>query len=94
MVLHDLNLAIRYSDRLVVLRDGRIVARGAPAEIIDPDLLDEVFGLRARVLTDPVSGRPMIVPIGTRHVYGTVGGPGPAPASGFRANAAPDEAGI
>ncbi|MGI5218306.1 ABC transporter ATP-binding protein [Nocardia sp. CA-290969] len=75
MVLHDLNLAIRYSDRLVVLRDGTVFAHGTPAEIITADLLDEVFGLRAQVLVDPVSERPMIVPIGTRHVRGTVGGP-------------------
>ncbi|WP_280502750.1 ABC transporter ATP-binding protein [Nocardia farcinica] len=68
MVLHDLNLAIRYSDRLVVMRDGRIVAAGAPGEIIDAALLEEVFGLSATVLEDPVSGRPMIVPIGARHV--------------------------
>ncbi|WP_280397723.1 ABC transporter ATP-binding protein [Nocardia carnea] len=75
MVLHDLNLAIRYSDRLVVLRDGTVFAQGAPAEIITPELLAEVFGLRAQVLVDPVSERPMIVPIGTRHVRGAVGGP-------------------
>ncbi|MEU4705209.1 ABC transporter ATP-binding protein [Nocardia salmonicida] len=70
MVLHDLNLAIRYSDELVVMRAGRIVAQGKPADIVTADLLAEVFGLEATVLTDPVSGRPMIVPIGTRHVYG------------------------
>lgn len=80
MVLHDLNLAIRYSDRLIVMRDGRIVAQGAPADIVDADLLREVFGLEASVLDDPVSGRPMIVPIGTRHVRGTVGGPDRYPA--------------
>ncbi|MEU1426810.1 ABC transporter ATP-binding protein [Nocardia sp. NPDC005746] len=68
MVLHDLNLAIRYSDRLIVMRDGRIEAQGAPADIIDAELLLEVFNLRAEVLEDPVSGRPMIVPIGNRHV--------------------------
>ncbi|MGY4103560.1 ABC transporter ATP-binding protein [Nocardia sp. R16R-3T] len=68
MVLHDLNLAIRYSDQLIVMRDGRIVAQGAPADIIDVALLREVFDLDASVLEDPVSGRPMIVPIGTRHV--------------------------
>ena len=68
MVLHDLNLAIRYSDRLVVMHAGRVVAQGAPSEIIDAELLWEVFGLRASVLEDPVSGRPMIVPIGARHV--------------------------
>ncbi|MFI1917607.1 ABC transporter ATP-binding protein [Nocardia sp. NPDC020380] len=70
MVLHDLNLAIRYSDRLIVMHDGRIVAQGTPADIIDAELLHEVFGLRAEVLEDPVSGRPMIVPIGARHVRG------------------------
>ncbi|MFI7525035.1 ABC transporter ATP-binding protein [Nocardia salmonicida] len=70
MVLHDLNLAIRYSDELVVMRAGRIVAQGKPADIVTADLLAEVFGLEATVLTDPVSGRPMIVPIGTRHVHG------------------------
>ncbi|MGW4246719.1 ABC transporter ATP-binding protein [Nocardia sp. NPDC004722] len=69
MVLHDLNLAIRYSDRLIVMHAGRIVAQGRPADIIDTDLLREVFGLRAEVLEDPVSGRPMIVPIGLRHVH-------------------------
>ncbi|MEU6562355.1 ABC transporter ATP-binding protein [Nocardia nova] len=78
MVLHDLNLAIRYSDHLIVMRDGRIVAQGAPGDIIDTELLSSVFGLRAEVHTDPVSRRPMIVPIGSRHVIGAVGGPGPA----------------
>ncbi|MET7772200.1 ABC transporter ATP-binding protein [Nocardia sp. NPDC005366] len=68
MVLHDLNMAIRYSDRLIVMRAGRVVAQGPPSDIIDAELLREVFGLRASVLEDPVSGRPMIVPIGTRHV--------------------------
>ncbi|GGN68112.1 ABC transporter ATP-binding protein [Nocardia rhizosphaerihabitans] len=73
MVLHDLNLAIRYSDELVVMCAGRIVAQGKPAEIVTAELLAEVFGLEATVLTDPVSGRPMIVPIGTRHVRGAAG---------------------
>ncbi|WP_336083800.1 ABC transporter ATP-binding protein [Nocardia sp. SSK8] len=73
MVLHDLNLAIRYSDELVVMAAGRIVAQGKPAEIITAELLAAVFGLEATVLTDPVSGRPMIVPIGTRHVRGAAG---------------------
>ncbi|WP_378742293.1 ABC transporter ATP-binding protein [Nocardia brasiliensis] len=75
MVLHDLNLAIRYSDELIVMRDGRIVAQGRPADIIDVALLREVFDLDASVLRDPVSGRPMVVPIGTRHVLGKAGGP-------------------
>ncbi|ABG99015.1 Fe(3+) enterobactin transport ATP-binding protein [Rhodococcus jostii RHA1] len=75
MVLHDLNLAIRYSDQLIVMRDGTIVAAGAPKDIISTELLLEVFGLEAAVIADPVSDRPLVVPIGTRHVYGAVGGP-------------------
>lgn len=70
MVLHDLNLAIRYSDRLIVMCEGRIVAQGEPADIISTELLREVFGLSAEILECPVSGRPMIVPIGTRHIRG------------------------
>ncbi|UAK31627.1 ABC transporter ATP-binding protein [Nocardia asteroides] len=78
MVLHDLNLAIRYSDQLVVMHDGRVVATGAPGEVVSVELLREVFELDATVLEDPVSGRPMIVPIGARHVRGKVGGPAAA----------------
>ncbi|MFE5708637.1 ABC transporter ATP-binding protein [Rhodococcus koreensis] len=75
MVLHDLNLAIRYSDQLIVMRDGTIVASGAPKDVISAELLLEVFGLEAAVIADPVSDRPLVVPIGTRHVYGAIGGP-------------------
>ena len=75
MVLHDLNLAVRYSDHLVVMKDGRVVASGTPAEVISVELLRAVFDLDASVIDDPVSDRPLIVPIGTRHVYGVAGGP-------------------
>ncbi|MGQ4601173.1 ATP-binding cassette domain-containing protein [Nocardia sp. R6R-6] len=85
MVLHDLNLAIRYSDQLVVMHAGRVVASGAPAEVMSVELLREVFELDAAVLEDPVSGRPMIVPIGARHVRGKPGGPDAATAPGFAA---------
>ncbi|MBL1288819.1 ABC transporter ATP-binding protein [Streptomyces sp. NPDC057067] len=68
MVLHDLNLATRYSDNLVVMRDGSILAQGHPRDVITADLLHEAFGLRAKVIDDPVGGRPLIVPIGRTHV--------------------------
>lgn len=68
MVLHDLNLAARYADRLVAMRDGRVVASGAPHEVITEELLYEVFGLDARVIADPVAGTPLVVPIGARPV--------------------------
>jgi iron complex transport system ATP-binding protein len=68
MVLHDLNLATRYSDHLVVMRDGAVLAQGHPREVVTADLLHEAFGLRARVIDDPVGDRPLIVPIGRTHV--------------------------
>jgi iron complex transport system ATP-binding protein len=66
MVLHDLNLAARYSDELVAMAQGRIVVAGPPAEVIDATLLRTVFGLEAEVITDPVAGGPMIVPVSRR----------------------------
>nr|WP_237534587.1 ABC transporter ATP-binding protein [Streptomyces sp. SID3343] len=67
MVLHDLNLATRYSDNLVVMREGSVLAQGHPRDVITAELLHEAFGLRARVVDDPVADRPLIVPIGRNH---------------------------
>ena len=64
MVLHDLNLAARYADHLIAMRAGRIVAAGDPSEVMTEELLAEVFSLPARVIPDPVSGTPLVVPIG------------------------------
>ena len=64
MVLHDLNLAARYSDNIVAMQDGVVVAAGTPEAVITPEMLREVFGLDARVIADPVTGKPLVVPIG------------------------------
>ncbi|MFD4191762.1 MULTISPECIES: ABC transporter ATP-binding protein [Amycolatopsis] len=69
MVLHDLNLAARYADTLVAMRDGRIIAQGPPSAVLTEPLLDEIFGLSAKVLPDPVSGTPLVVPI-SAHLQG------------------------
>lgn len=63
MVLHDLNLAARYSDVVVVMASGRIVAQGSPTEIFTADTLREVFGLEADVIPDPRTGLPILVPV-------------------------------
>lgn len=63
MVLHDLNLAVRYSDYLVVMKEGQVIASGAPADIITAELLQQAFDLRARVIEDPETGDPLIVPL-------------------------------
>lgn len=67
MVLHDLNLAARYSHHLMAMREGRLVACGTPAEVITSERVEEVFGLANQVVPDPVSGTPLVVPIG-RHL--------------------------
>ncbi|MET8868239.1 ABC transporter ATP-binding protein [Nonomuraea sp. NPDC004580] len=63
MVLHDLNLAARYADRLVAMRAGRVIASGDPHEVLTEELLREVFELDAKVISDPVAGTPLVVPI-------------------------------
>lgn len=62
MVLHDLNLAARYADVIVVMHQGQIVAKGAPTDVFTSAMLSEVFGLSADVLPDPRTGLPIIVP--------------------------------
>jgi iron complex transport system ATP-binding protein len=66
MVLHELNLAARYADHLVAMRAGRVVAAGAPAEVINEDCVRTVFGMECRVIEDPVTATPMVIPLGRR----------------------------
>ncbi len=61
-VLHDLNQASRYAGHLVAMREGRIVAQGPPGEIVTAELVEEVFGLACRVIADPESGTPLVIP--------------------------------
>lgn len=67
MVLHDLNQACRYADHLIALREGQVVAEGAPEVVITAQLVQEVFGLACQIACDPVSGAPLCVPIGRKH---------------------------
>jgi iron complex transport system ATP-binding protein len=62
LVLHDLNQACRYAHHLIAMRNGAIVAQGPPAEVVTEALVDEVFGLAVRVIDDPETGTPLIVP--------------------------------
>lgn len=63
-VLHDLNQACRYATHLIALRDGKIVAEGAPKEIVTPALIEAVYGLRCMIIDDPVANTPLVVPLG------------------------------
>jgi len=64
MVLHELNLAARYADHLVVMRAGTVVAQGEPGAVLTEAIVLDAFGLDARVVPDPVSGTPLVVPVG------------------------------
>ncbi|QXC49032.1 ABC transporter ATP-binding protein [Agrobacterium salinitolerans] len=66
MVLHDLNLAARYADHLVAMRDGKLHVFGTPEEVLTQENVRHVFGIESRVIEDPTSGKPMMLPIG-RH---------------------------
>nr|WP_245602685.1 ABC transporter ATP-binding protein [Solirubrobacter soli] len=78
-VLHDLNQACRYATHLIAMRDGRVVARGAPADVVDAELVEAVFGVRCRVIEDPETQTPLIIPAA----------PSRTPASRPRASASP-----
>ena len=62
MVLHDLNLAARYSDVVIVLNNGAVVTQGAATDVFTVEMLRDVFGLDADVLADPRTGLPIVVP--------------------------------
>ncbi|MBB5830373.1 SIP domain-containing protein [Brachybacterium aquaticum] len=64
IVLHDLQLAARYADHLVAVRGGAIHSQGAPADVITADMVREVFALEALIAPDPVTGTPMVLPLG------------------------------
>ena len=56
--MHDLNLACRYADHLIAMRDGEISGQGSPTEVITPDTMQEVFGMNSVIINDPVSNTP------------------------------------
>lgn len=60
MVVHDLSSACRYADHLVAMHDGRIIAEGAPAEVVTPDLVQALYGIECVLLQDPLYGTPII----------------------------------
>ncbi|MFK4069129.1 ABC transporter ATP-binding protein [Streptomyces sp. NPDC029674] len=61
-VLHDLNHAARYATHLIVLRDGAVLAEGPPSEIVTAELVEQTFGIQCRIIDDPETGTPLVVP--------------------------------
>lgn len=63
MVLHDLNLSARYADHILALKNGHLLAQGTPAEVIQADNVEAIFGLKNQIIPDPIYHTPMCVPI-------------------------------
>ena len=61
-VLHDLHLAFRYATHVVFMKDGSIVAQGRPSQVVNPDVINRVFGVPCRIIDDPVTLTPIVIP--------------------------------
>lgn len=61
MVLHDLNLAARFADYMIAIRGGDIICHGTPEEVMVPSVLKEVFHIKAEIIKEPRTGRPVCV---------------------------------
>ena len=61
-VLHDLHLAFRYATHLVFMKDGQILAQGEPAQVVTPELVERVFAVPCRIIEDPETGAPLVIP--------------------------------
>lgn len=60
-IIHDLNQAIQYGDKLFFLKEGRLVAQGTAASVLNEDLIEHVFGVRSTITVNPVTGSPLVV---------------------------------
>lgn len=63
-VLHDLNHAARYANHIIAMKNGQIIAQGTPHEIVTEQLVEEVFGLKCKIIDDPISHTPLVIPLG------------------------------
>ncbi len=61
MVLHDINQAVRFSDHIIAMKQGKIVTQGATVDVLTNDVLEEVFNIDAELSVDPRTGKPMLV---------------------------------
>lgn len=61
-VLHDLNHAARYGTHLIAMRDGQVIATGSPEEVVTAERVEEIFDLSCRVMPDPETGTPLVIP--------------------------------
>ncbi|AZN41092.1 ABC transporter ATP-binding protein [Paenibacillus albus] len=63
-VLHDLNHAARYATHMIAMKNGQVVGQGHPREVVTERMVEDVFGLKCKIIDDPVSHTPLVVPLG------------------------------
>ncbi|HEV7782342.1 MAG TPA: heme ABC transporter ATP-binding protein [Chitinophagaceae bacterium] len=61
VVIHDINLAVQFADKLLLLQEGSIAAQGKPLDILTETLIEKVFGVKTTILKNPVSGAPLVI---------------------------------
>ena len=61
-ILHDINLSIRYADHIFAMKGGKLIAEGAPKDVISTDLMREIYGLDCSIITDPETLDPYVIP--------------------------------
>jgi len=60
-IMHDINLAAQYADKLFFLKEGELVKYGTPYDILTPDLIKHVFNVNAAIINNPVTGKPLVI---------------------------------
>lgn len=62
MVQHDLTAAARYADTVIAMKDGRLIARGAPADTVDESLVKDLYGIESDIVRAPSDASPIVIP--------------------------------
>ena len=60
-VLHDINLAVNYSDEIIIMKDGHLVSKGSPEDIIRQDIIEETYGIKVNIIENPITNKPFII---------------------------------
>ena len=63
VVTHDINLAAQFADRVLLMKDGRVIRSGNPDDVLQAAVLEEVFGLEVLVDAHPITGAPRVTPV-------------------------------
>ncbi|ACR80290.1 ABC transporter ATP-binding protein [Kosmotoga olearia] len=61
MVAHDVNQAIKVSSEIMFLKDGKIISKGHPEEVITEELLEKVYGVKSKIIKNPINGKPLVI---------------------------------